>query len=146
MVRIVAILSVVLFMSSVSMARGHGEGAAGPGMWDPKELKELNLTKEQKDKVKAIRESSKGKGKELRQATKEARKNMKALLASDASKEEIAKAFDVVQAKQAESAKFMFTQMLQVREILTPEQRAKMKELKESHREKRHHDEDDGDE
>lgn len=139
MLKFMTVLSAIVLSASLSQARPGGKHH-GPGMWGPKEFKELNLTAEQRDKVKAIREASKDKAKALRQETKEANKKLKEILATEASKDDLNKAFENVQTKRAEMGKFMFGQMLQIRDILTPEQRAKVKDLRDGHR----GDDDDG--
>ena len=62
---------------------------------------------------------------------------MQTLLASDASTEEIREQQQEAQNLRQQLDSNRFETMLEIREILTPEQRARMLELRESHRGRR---------
>lgn len=94
--------------------------------FNPKRLKELDLTAEQKDKLKAVRTEAKTEIKKCREDMKQARKDFKDALKSGASKEEVIAAFQKMTDKKTELSKSRLESILEVRDILTTEQRAKL--------------------
>lgn len=100
---------------------GKGHGFHGAMM------KELNLTPEQKEKLKAIRSQNKGDRKENRQEMKKLREELETAMRGSASDSELKSKFEAIQKKQQEFAKERFEHVLAIRAILTPEQRAKFK-------------------
>jgi Spy/CpxP family protein refolding chaperone len=125
--------------------RGHGRGwhtggdedGAFGGVPPEKALKQLNLTADQQKKLKEIRDSSKGEVQGLRDSLKSLRKDLKDKMASStATEDDIKKSFSSVQSKQIEIRQKVFDRMLQVRALLTPEQRKEMAQLVEKRFEK----------
>ncbi len=94
--------------------------------FNPKKLKDLDLTSEQKEKMKALRTEAKSEIKKCREDMKQARKDFKEALKSGASKEEVVAAFQKMTDKKNELSKSRLESILEVRDILTAEQRAKL--------------------
>lgn len=91
---------------------------------------ELNLTPEQATEIDQIR----AEGKEARQSKREeyraAREKMQTLMAGDASDDELRAQHRVIQGLRQEMGEARFENKLKIRQVLTPEQRQKMVELK----------------
>lgn len=95
-------------------------------------FKELNLTADQKEKLKKLREDGKGDRKEAREEMKKQGKAFREKMGTQASDDELRKEFTALQGKRAELAKSHFEHMLKVRAIFTPEQRKKFAEVMEN--------------
>lgn len=109
---------------------GHGEFAgSGFGMGF---VQKLDLTPEQREQLKTIRQSGKEQGKALRDAAQEARRALKEAVSGTADDATVTKLFQDMHAKQQAAMNHGFQQLLKVRAILTPEQRVKMRELVEA--------------
>ena len=91
---------------------------------------QLNLTPEQAAEIDQIREQSKQDKDTKREAYKAAKDKMQALLASDASDDELRAQHRVLQDLRREKGEARFETKLKIRQVLTPEQRTKMAELK----------------
>ena len=117
------------FAQTPALARPGG----GPGGALKEVLKSLNLTDEQKEKIKAIRQAGKEANKELRESLKEGRKSLKDLMTGDGKKEEILAKFDSLQGSRNKMARARFEQMISVRDVLTPEQRVKFRAFLDKH-------------
>jgi protein CpxP len=110
---------------------GEGKGArmGGGGMGF---FKELNLSEEQRAKLKELRENNKGDLKPKREALKKARDEFRSLMGSEnATDAQIRSAFQKLQALRSEVATGSIDRMLAVRQVLTPEQRKKAHEMRE---------------
>lgn len=114
-------------------AESFGDGE-GPGHALREALKSLDLSEEQKTKLKDLRKSATEAHKEVRTALKDGRKAMEDLMKSDAKKEEILSKFEALQTLRNKMARARFEMMLAIRDILTPEQRQKFRGFMESHR------------
>jgi Spy/CpxP family protein refolding chaperone len=88
-------------------------------------LKELGLTPEQKEKIQAIRKSGKENMQKLREDAKSAHQKLAEAHKKDASKAELTQLFNTAQEKQQAVAKQRFSQAMEIRDVLTPEQRKK---------------------
>lgn len=115
------LLAVSLAASRPALARGGGGGGAHL----KKVLEELNLTDEQKTKIKEVREGHGKAMKQSRASLKEARQAMEEAVKSDASKGDLLKKFESLQELRNKMGKARFEMILAVREILTSEQRQK---------------------
>lgn len=97
---------------------------------------ELNLTPEQAAEIDQIRAA----GQEARQGKREefraAREQMQTLMASDASDEELRAQHQVLQDLHRERKDARFETKLKIRQVLTPEQRQKMVELKQQRKDR----------
>ncbi len=90
--------------------------------------RDLGLSDEQREKMRKLRESAKAEKESMRKAHKEQRDAFKDLMKSDKSSSELRKAFQALQESKNKMATARFEHRLQVRDILTPEQRKKMAE------------------
>jgi len=114
----------------------HGKrGNRGAKM--EKLLQQLDLTSEQSQQINAIQEQSKTTAQDLREQMKAQGQEMRALLASDEDVEQIRAEYQEAQTLHQQLGNNRFETMLQIREILTSEQRAKMAELIEQHRDRK---------
>lgn len=109
--------------TTVGLTKEHGKGFGG-GHFGAN-FKELNLTADQKAKLKKLREESKKEKNEDSAKMKEEGKAFREKMAGTASDDELRKDFEKLQSKRAEMGKERFEHMLKVRAILTPEQRKK---------------------
>jgi len=110
----------------------HGKRDGGHRM--DKVLQQLDLTPEQSEQIEAIKEQSKTRMEDLKQQMRSQREQMKSLLANDADAEEIRTQHQEAQDLHQQAANNRFETMLEIREVLTSEQRAKIAELMEQHR------------
>lgn len=111
---------------------GHGEFGGGPG-FGMGFLKKLDLSADQKAKLKEIRQGGKDQMKSLREAAKQSRQALKDAMAGNADDGKLTALFADSQAKHQAMVSFGFQQLLKVRAILTPDQRAKVRSLIEEH-------------
>ena len=122
----------VMTISGMALARGpvkdHKSDDLAPieKHFSPDKIKNLGLSDEQKDKLKQIRKSHKDDGQKLREEMKIARKAFKDSLRTNASREEVLKAYEAMSAKKSELGKARIEGLLSAREVLTAEQRAKL--------------------
>ncbi|BAU64007.1 hypothetical protein STA3757_13760 [Stanieria sp. NIES-3757] len=101
-------------------------------------FEQLNLTTEQSEQIKTIRENSQAERENLGQELKQAKSQMRSLLASsDASNDQLRQQNQQVQNLEQQLRNQKFETMLQMREVLTPEQRTQMAELIEQHHQRR---------
>ncbi len=109
-------------------------------------FKELNLTDDQKSKMKELRKASKNEMKVLRQTMKDRREKLAQSMAGKASDDELKKDFASLQEAKAKWESAKFDQRLKMRKVLTEEQRAKfasfMNEKKKSFKKDKLRDED----
>ena len=107
--------------------RHRRKGNRGEGI--KRLLKQLDLTSEQSSQIKAIKDQAKAKGQGLREQMRAEQEKLKSLFKSDASTEILAQQHQKPQNLRQQMGDNRFATILQIREILTPEQRAKMSEL-----------------
>ncbi len=100
-------------------------------------LQQLDLTPEQSQQIDAIREESEATAQNLRQQMKAQREQMPNLLASDEDAEQIRAQYQQGQGLRQQLSDNRLETMLQIREVLTTEQRAEVAELMEQHRERK---------
>jgi len=117
--------------------RHHAHGAkrgrrGNRGQKMERMLQQLDLTPEQSQQIEIIKERSQTATEGLREEAQTQKDEMQALLASDATTEEIRGQHQEAQNLRQQLDSNRLETMLEIREILTPEQRAKMLELKES--------------
>jgi periplasmic protein CpxP/Spy len=92
-------------------------------------IKELNLSPDQIQRLQQLRNNSKGKTKQRRQALQTARQELNQLLRGSASSDQIRQKRQQVQSLQREVADTNFENTLAIREILTPAQRIELQQL-----------------
>lgn len=98
-------------------------------------LRELNLSRDQIQRMKAIRNQYKGQIEQRRQTLRQAQQELRSLMAGSASRGQIMDKFRQVESLRQQLAELQFNSMLDVREILTPEQRRKLAETLQNRRE-----------
>jgi Spy/CpxP family protein refolding chaperone len=92
-------------------------------------LKDLNLSQEQLQKIREIRQQYQERFSQRRQAVSQAQQELKDLMAGNASAEQIRQKFSQVQTLQQQLADLRMESLLAIRAILTPEQRQKLTEV-----------------
>ncbi|MDJ0588390.1 MAG: Spy/CpxP family protein refolding chaperone [Pleurocapsa sp. MO_226.B13] len=97
-------------------------------------LQQLDLTPEQSQQIEAIQADSETTAQELRQRIQTQHQEMRSLMTSDATTEELRAQYQQAQDLRQQLGDNRFETMLQIREVLTPEQRAEIAELMEQHR------------
>ncbi len=100
-------------------------------------FQQLDLSTEQQERIKAIRQESKQNNSSLRQEMKQAQEKMRKLMVSDTSDSELRKQHEQIQSLKQKLGNQRFETMLKIRQVLTPEQRTKMAELKQQRWQKR---------
>lgn len=134
------ILLLGVFLNPIaSMAR---EGKDHGGMKEI--MKQLDLTDEQKEKLKSLREENKKMEKGDKGEIKELWKQMEEKFGTSASESELRTLHDKMKSLRTQKADNRFNRLMKIRNILTVEQRKKFQELrKKDHRGgRRHHDEE----
>jgi Spy/CpxP family protein refolding chaperone len=118
-----------------------GSAAAGPGPWGQEGqeghdghfgqiIAQLNLTPEQMTQIKAIRDANKTASQAARQALDADRKKLHdALAGSQASDSDLKAAFEQLAQDGLALHRLRFQSLLQIRSLLSPEQRARAGEL-----------------
>lgn len=117
-------------------AQGIKHGKRGDRTME-KLLQQLDLTPEQSQQIDTIRQQSKNASQDLREQMKAQHQEMKALLASDEDGEQIRAEFQETQNLRQQLGNNRLETMLQIREVLTLEQRAEVADLMEQHRGRR---------
>ncbi|ELS00838.1 P pilus assembly/Cpx signaling pathway, periplasmic inhibitor/zinc-resistance associated protein [Xenococcus sp. PCC 7305] len=102
-------------------------------------LEQLDLTPEQSQKIDAIHEEFHSENETLFQEMRSNHQELRSLLASDASQEQLRQQHQKIQNLRQQLGTNRFETMLQVRELLTPEQRTQMSELMAQYRGRRGH-------
>lgn len=102
-------------------------------------LQEIDLSTEQSERIKAIREQSRQNMESRYQQMQEAKEQMRSLMAGNASREQLQQQHRQLQTLRQELGNQGFETMLDIREVLTPQQRAQMAELAQQHRASRGH-------
>lgn len=93
-------------------------------------MKELNLTEEQQDKIKEVRKAHRPKMVAAREKKRDARKALTEAVKSGASNSDLKSKNEALIDANADYSRTRFGQMLAIRELLTPEQRAKFKGMR----------------
>ncbi len=106
----------------------RGEAQPGGGL-EPPWAKDLNLSTEQRDRIKTLHEQAQKEIEGLRQQLLEADKQMRSLLASDTSSEQLRQQHQQIQTLHQQLDNKHFEMMLAEREVLTPEQRSQLAKL-----------------
>ena len=115
---------------------GPGMGVP-PGFFLEKAISKLELPAEQKTAVQVVIDQARPAGEKLRDEVKTAHEAMRTLLEQDSVDETAVMAqADAVGAAMTESRKHDLRTMLQVRALLTPEQRTQLQQLVEAKRER----------
>lgn len=115
------ILVAVPFMAPLSHAKDYKRTGI---------FKELNLSEEQKGKLKEIKKAGREDLQALRHSKRELRKQLQEAMKSDTSDEELRKLNNELRQAEAEFKELKFEKILKIRAILNKEQREKFNELK----------------
>ncbi|HEY9788450.1 MAG TPA: Spy/CpxP family protein refolding chaperone [Candidatus Obscuribacterales bacterium] len=114
-----------------AMMRRQGAFGGGFGGRAPLDFSRLNLTEEQKTKIKALREKNADKAKELRQSMMTRRQEMQQMMfdpeASDAA---IRAKFNELRRMQEQAEEIKINDFLAIRSLLTPEQKKRLPEVR----------------
>jgi periplasmic protein CpxP/Spy len=102
--------------------------------WGDKWQEQLNLSADQKAKVKTIRDQEKSSSESLRQQIKAAAEKERSLMAGTASDDQIRQQHRETQALHQQMETQRFETMLKIRAVLTPEQRTKAAQFQKEHR------------
>lgn len=94
---------------------------------------QLDLTPEQSEQIETIQQQSQADTEPLRQEFQQAHAQMRSLLAGNANSDELRQQHQQIQTLHQQLGNQRFETMLQVREILTPEQRSSWAELSQKH-------------
>ena len=103
----------------------HDPNAKNPDSKGMGWLKDLNLSADQVQKMHAIRSQYKDKISQGRQAVRQSRQELQALMAGDASDTQIREKYKQVKTLKQQVADVQFESMLATRNVLKPEQRRK---------------------
>lgn len=98
---------------------------------------QLDLTSEQSEQIEAIQEQSETENQALFEQLQTNRQQMQSLLTSDAARQQLQANHQQEQNLRQELSNNRFETMLEIREVLTPEQRTQMAELVSQHRGRR---------
>ena len=100
-------------------------------------VQQLDLTSEQSEQIEAIREQSETENQALFEQLQTNRQEMQSLLASNANPEQLRANHQNGQSLRQELDTMRFETMLEIRELLTPEQRTQMAQMQQQRRGRR---------
>lgn len=100
-------------------------------------LQQLDLSSEQSQQIEAIQEQFRSENEALWQEIQANKQQMGNLLSSDASNEELRQQYQQLQSLRQQLSDNRFENMLQVRDVLTPEQRNELAQIMEQRRGRR---------
>lgn len=109
----------------------------GKGERMPRILEQLDLTPEQSQQIEAIKEQSQTAAQDIKEQLRTQRQELRSLLAGDTDIEQIREQHQEAQLLRQQLSNDRFETMLEIREILTLEQRARALELMEQHHNRR---------
>jgi periplasmic protein CpxP/Spy len=114
---------------------GMGPGSRSERGGNPEQMfEQLNLTPAQLSQIRTIREDSRATMQPLREQMRTGHQELRALMASDASADEIRQRHSALMGLDQQLRTQRFEVMLQIRDVLTPEQRAELAQLLEQRR------------
>jgi periplasmic protein CpxP/Spy len=109
-------------------------GSGGKRGWGNKWQEQLDLSEAQKAQIQKIRDGEKSSSEGLRQQMRAAAEKQRSLMTGDATDEQLRQQYKEMQALRQQASDRRFETMLQIRKVLTPEQRAKAAQLMQDHR------------
>ncbi|NER39222.1 MAG: Spy/CpxP family protein refolding chaperone [Oscillatoria sp. SIO1A7] len=107
----------------VAQRQGGREGRGRRGGGELRGIERLNLSSEQREEIEAIRNQYQEETQDLRQEMRDAKQQLQQLMSSNASDGELRSQHNRVIDLHQEMAQTRFEQMLEIRSVLTPEQR-----------------------
>lgn len=125
--------NVQIAQRSSNRGRRHGEGKL------KKLTEKLDLTDDQSTQIEAIHEKYSQANQQSRQELQQAKEEMRSLLTSNANPNQLRQQHQAMQDLRQQLGNSRFESMLEVREILTAEQRQKMADMMAQHRGRRGH-------
>ncbi|MCU0515636.1 MAG: Spy/CpxP family protein refolding chaperone [Oscillatoria sp. Prado101] len=115
--------------------RPGDDGPPGPPGRGPGELFEkLNLSQDQMQKMQEIQERYKNQMQQQQQTLRQAEEELRDLMAGTADKNQLREKNRQVQALREKMGELRFESLLEIREVLTPDQRRQMAELMQQRR------------
>ena len=127
----------LLLAAGAAIAAVAGPAISEPGRRLERLSQELDLTPDQEAQIRTIFEGARADTAGGREELKAAREELKALLAGNASEAELRQQHDAIQSLREELGDRRFEGILDVREVLTPEQRTRLTELHAGRRQRR---------
>ena len=106
----------------------------GRGNRMEKLLQQIDLNSEQTQQIEAIQEQFRSENEALWQEMQDNRQQMETLLSSDTSNEELRQQYQQLQSLRQQLSDNRFENMLQIRDVLTPEQRSELAQIMEQKR------------
>jgi periplasmic protein CpxP/Spy len=103
-------------------------------------IEELGLSQEQISQLKALHESNKSQFREKKKIVREKRDKLSEALRSEASEKVLWELFAQLQSARQAAGQARFTKILEIRKLLTPEQRKQFKGLRGKHHRKHNRD------
>jgi periplasmic protein CpxP/Spy len=97
-------------------------------------LEQLNLTDAQKRQIAAIRQKYQGQMKQLREALRSDRQELESLMAGNATNEQIRTKHQEIERSRQKLSDLRFQSLLEMRQVLTPDQRSKFARLMQERR------------
>ena len=123
--------------SNLDMLAQRPDQAEKDDMPSGRMLKNLNLSPSQLQKLKEIRDRDRDKIRNLSQQVRQANRELRELLGSEASVDLIRSKHNQVQDQQRQVRNLHFERMLAMREVLTPQQRSQLQEILQKNRSNR---------
>lgn len=115
---------------AVAEARPDGNGGGYQGNGEqPRWLDQLNLSPSQTQQINQIRDRYRNRIDERKSRLFEAHQNLRQLMASDASNNEVRSQYRKVSDLRTEVSSLRFESMLEMREVLTPAQRSQLDDV-----------------
>jgi Spy/CpxP family protein refolding chaperone len=142
MTRVVSLFFVTFLLFSFAAFGFHGKhgGKHGKGHWwnNTKVLEQLKLTDQQKSKIDAIASSHEESLENLRAQVKTDHEGLdESFKNPNSTREQILAKFDQLEKTRGELKKAEFEMVLEMRDVLSPEQKTLLSDIKEQHK-KRH--------
>ena len=129
----VAALAAIVCCAVAASAWAHHDKKEGQDFPSSKMIEKLGLSKDQTNQLKVIREKNKGALEAKQKSVKANDEQLGEAMRKDTPDADLKKLFESVQDAKRALAEARFDKMLEVRKILTPEQRQKFKELHGEH-------------
>jgi len=143
-----ASLIALAFAAQAPAARAETSKQEKTHKGEGRKMRDLNLTKEQREQIKEIRQKYKEQREgKSREEIKTQKDELKKAMGGNASASQLKALFLKVEKLKQDQAKLRFDQMLEIREVLAPEQRTKMAERFGGQKKRGHrgqHDSDEG--
>jgi Spy/CpxP family protein refolding chaperone len=124
----------LIALTNVSAPVAIAQPGAPPPVESEKVLRQLNLTDNQLLAIRNLRQKHQQKLQPLRQKLRQHRRELQAMLAGDATPEQLRAKYQEIGSLRQQIARVQFEQTLAIREILTPAQRTRLAEILQSRR------------